>query len=262
MKILVCIGSYRKNGNTDQLVRLIQGHLEQEAQGQQVPLEIETVYLGREEIGACRGCRVCFDKGEERCPLKDDLLGIKAKMQAADGLLVASPVYVDDVSGITKNWIDRLAHVCHRPEFAGKSAYLIATVGSSPCDHTLRTLMLALGTWGFHIVGQSGFKTGAAMPPAELQQRFARDTERIACKFFKSLHQRTFANPSFLSLMMFKIQQTAWQKKGDKTSYDYAYWNGKGWLDPRQNFYIPNTANPLKVAAARLTGSVISHFVS
>ena len=50
-------------------------------------------------------------------------------MDAADGIIFASPVYVNDVSGIAKTWIDRLAYVCHRPAFAGKCAYLIATVG-------------------------------------------------------------------------------------------------------------------------------------
>jgi len=262
MKILVCMGSYRKNGNTAHIVDLILAQLEQEAQQQLVPLEIETLYLGHQDIGICRGCRVCFDRGEDHCPQKDDLLAIKAKMQAADGILVASPVYVDDVSGITKNWIDRLAHVCHRPEFAGKSAYLVVTVGSSPCDHALRTLMIALSTWGLHIAGQTGFKTGATMPSEVLQTRFSRETTRIGRKLFTSLQKRQYANPSFFSLMMFKIQQTAWQHKANKNSVDYTYWSNKGWLDPRRTFYIPNTAHPLKLAAARLTGSVIARFVS
>ena len=38
------------------------------------PLEMETVYLGQQDINPCRGCRVCFDQGEEICPLKDDLI--------------------------------------------------------------------------------------------------------------------------------------------------------------------------------------------
>ena len=69
-----------------------------------------------------------------------------AKMQSADGLIVAIPVYVNDVSGIVKNWIDRLAFVCHRPEFAGKSAFLISTVGLGPTSHALQTLRFALSS--------------------------------------------------------------------------------------------------------------------
>src|SRR5512141_2675725 len=169
MKILVLVGSYRRNGNTDQLTGLIKQHLQDEAQRRGAGLETETVYLGQQELQFCRGCRICFDRGEEKCPLKDDLLAIKAKMQAADGLLMASPVYVDDVSGITKNFIDRLCHLCHRPQFAGKAAFLIATTGSSRTGKTLDTMKMALRTWGFHIVGQAGFKMGALMKRDETQ---------------------------------------------------------------------------------------------
>ncbi len=112
MKILACVGSYRKNGNTARVVDLIEGQLDAEAARQHEPLEMETVYLGHWDIGTCRGCRVCFDQGEERCPLKDDLLAIKTKMKEVDGIIIASPVYVNDVSGIVRNWLDRLAHVC------------------------------------------------------------------------------------------------------------------------------------------------------
>jgi multimeric flavodoxin WrbA len=73
---------------------------------------------------------------------------IKAKKDAADGLLLASPVYVDDVSGLTKTWMDRLAYRCHRPGFGRKCAYPVATVGGRPTRHTLRTMNAALLTWG------------------------------------------------------------------------------------------------------------------
>jgi multimeric flavodoxin WrbA len=263
MKILALIGSYRKNGNTDQVIGLLEAELQNIAAQHGAPVEIETIYLGHQQIGACRGCRVCFDRGEEKCPLRDDFLAIKTKMQAADGLLVASPVYVDDVSGITKTWIDRLAHVCHRPEFAGKSAFLVVTVGGSPTSHSLRTLSLALNTWGFHIVGQAGLKTGALMKPDAMKTRYQKQVAKIAQRFFKGLHTHAAARPTFMSLMMFKIQQLAWQKASDHPdTVDYRYWKDRGWLDSRREFYIPHQANPLKVALARMTGAVIARFLS
>jgi multimeric flavodoxin WrbA len=263
MKILVLIGSYRRNGNTDQLAGLIRDGLQKEAEIHLQNLEIETIYLGHQQINPCRGCRICFERGEDKCPLKDDLLPVKAKMKQADGILVASPIYVDDVSGITKTWIDRLAHVCHRPEFAGKCAYLVTTVGSSPSSHSLRTLNLALSTWGFHIIGQEGFKTGALMQPEETRSRFQERAERIAHRLFKALYDRQFTRPSFMSLMMFRIQQLAWQRADPKKSpYDYQYWENTGWLDPKREFYISTRASRIKIALARLTGSVIFPFVA
>ena len=97
-----------------------------------LPLVFETIYLVDMDMHPCKGCRTCFDRGEDKCPLKDDIPAIKAKMDAADGVILASPVYMDDVSGLVKTWIDRLAYVSHRPAFGGKCAYPIATVGGSP----------------------------------------------------------------------------------------------------------------------------------
>ncbi|MDR3574016.1 MAG: flavodoxin family protein [Anaerolineaceae bacterium] len=262
MKILALVGSYRKNGNTAQIVGLIRDHLDRLAASANQTIEVETVFLGHQQIGLCRGCRVCFDQGEEKCPQKDDLPLINAKMKQADGLLVASPVYVDDVSGTVKNWIDRLAYNCHRPGFAGKSAYLVVTVGSTPTGNALRTLRTALSTWGCHIVGLSGFKTGALMKPAEINARFQKQTEEIARKFYQDIQMQKYTRPSFLSLMMFKIQQWSWARRALEDTVDVRYWKELGWFEPDCDFYIPHRASRVKVLLARLTGAVIARFVA
>ena len=56
----------------------------------------------------------------------------------ADGVVLASPVYVNDVSGHVKTLIDRLAFVCHRPQFM-QTPFFLATTGGSSCRHALRT---------------------------------------------------------------------------------------------------------------------------
>jgi multimeric flavodoxin WrbA len=262
MKILILVGSHRRNGNTDQILGLIKEHLELEAEEHQTALEVESVYLGQPQLGFCRGCRICFDRGEEHCPVKDDLLAIKAKMLAADGIILSSPVYVDDVSGITKNFIDRLCHVCHRPQFAGKAAYLVATTGSSRTGKTLETMKMAVRTWGFHVVGQSGYKMGALMKRDETRVRFDPRAAQAAHQVFTAIIRSSYRKPAFYSLMMFKIQQMSWQAKALPGSLDYQYWEKQGWLDPKRTFYIPHEAGWLKVALARLTGIVIKRLAA
>jgi multimeric flavodoxin WrbA len=256
MKILVCNGSYRTNGNTARVLSLIEEQMRRQADRVGEKLDFETLNLGHMNIQMCRGCRICFDQGEDHCPLKDDLLAIKAKMKAANAVIVASPVYVDDVSGTTKNWIDRLAYVCHRPEFSGKPAYLLATTGASSTNHTLQT-MNALMYWGFHIIGRAGFKTGALSKRDEINTRYGAKFEQIARTIFQAVHQE--AVPSFLSLMVFKIQQIGWQKQ-NPNSIDYQYWKGNGWLDPRRVFFTNQRANWLKVTLARMVGSAFAQF--
>jgi multimeric flavodoxin WrbA len=261
MKILALMSSGRKKGNTARIVQMIRDHLHTVTTRHNEPLDFETLYLAHMDLRSCRGCRTCFDRGEEKCPLKDDVPAIKAKVDAADGIILASPVYVNDVNGVAKTLIDRLAYVCHRPAFAGKCAYLIATVADSPTSHTLRTMDIALRTWGFHIVGQAGYKMGALMPQDEVERRYQGETTKVAETLFRAIREQDFLQPSFLSLMMFKIQQQSWQRE-DPASYDYAYWKKQGWFDPTCTFYIEHQATPAKIALARLTGAVLARFVA
>jgi len=152
MKILSFISSYRKNGNTANIVQLLEDTIESISKQMNIHADFETVFLGHQNILTCKGCRICFDKGERNYPLNDDLLLIKERIDSADFVILASPVYVEDVNGIMKNWIDRMAFVCHRPEFFGKSAYILSTSGVGSTKHSLMTMNTALRTWGFHIV--------------------------------------------------------------------------------------------------------------
>ena len=262
MKILVLMSSYRKKGNTARIVQMIEGQMEEIAARHDEPLDFETLYLAHMAIELCRGCRTCFDRGENKCPLKDDIPAIRAKIAAADGLILASPVYVDDVNGVAKNWIDRMAYVCHRPAFAGKCAYLITTVGEGPTNHTLRTMNFALRSWGFHIVGRAGFKMGALMSQSEAAQHFQAEAGDAAEALFQAIAQQQFLRPSFISLMIFRVQQHAWRKISAPDSYDYAYWKARGWFEPDCTFYIEHRANPVKVALARLVGAALAPFVT
>jgi multimeric flavodoxin WrbA len=177
---------------------MIQAQTQAIAARRDEPLAFDILYLGHMDVQLCRGCRTCFDHGEDKCPLKDDLPTIKAHMDAADGIILASPVYVNDVNGIAKNWMDRLAYVCHRPAFAGKCAYLLATVAGGPSSHTLRTMNTAVLTWGCHIVGQAGYRMGALMAQEGLESRYQEETARVATAMFDAISQKRFLRPSSL----------------------------------------------------------------
>lgn len=260
MKILALVSSYRKKGNTACIVAMIVELLRTQAASDGEPLEIETLYLAHMQLRPCRGCRVCFDQGEMQCPLKDDLLAIKDRLLEADCLILASPVYVEDINGVMKTWIDRMAYVCHRPAFAGKYAYALTTSGVGSTSHALRTMNAALRMWGYHVIGQSGFTTGANMPPEEMHGHYIDKTRMIAQEIYQSMRQGKAFKPSFLSLMTFKIQQKYWHKTASG-SIDYDYWFTRGWTDSRREYYIPHNAGYLKTLAARLVGGILSRFV-
>ena len=97
MKIVLINSSGRKNGNTAEILGIFKRALDD---GLSVA---EYIHLTDYTVKTCRGCRVCFDRGEENCPLKDDLLAIHTKLEWADIVIFGSPVYVEDVNGDRKS---------------------------------------------------------------------------------------------------------------------------------------------------------------
>lgn len=126
MKTLVIIGAARKNGHTRSMVDLLLEHLDGEA-------EIIDAY--RTDVTPCMDCRFCWKKKE--CVIKDGMQDIYKKVEEADNIVLASPMYFHSVTGRMKTLIDRFqvywaGHVRQdMPEsFLRKGAILM--VGGAP----------------------------------------------------------------------------------------------------------------------------------
>lgn len=100
MKILAINGSHRKGRNTAAMLQTV---LEEAAR---LGAETELVELVDYHIKPCQACNKCLAKPE--CSIKDDDMGkLAEKMLAADGIVLGSPVYWANVSGLMKNFMDR-----------------------------------------------------------------------------------------------------------------------------------------------------------
>lgn len=261
MKIISIVSSGRKKGNTERVVRHVEEEFLRIALKRNVQVQLEQIHLGNSDIKFCRGCRICFDKGEDLCPLKDELLNIRDKISEADGVILASPVYVEDINGIMKNWIDRMAFNCHRPAFAGKAAVIVTTSGVGSTNHALKTMNSALYTWGFHVSAQSKFRTGSFIEDEQINSHYGNKIKVIANKLFNTINNRKAEAPSFYSLMVFKVQQKYWQNtKEEQDTFNYFYWKNKGWLEKSCNYYIPHNSNTIKVKLAEIIGNIVSTF--
>jgi multimeric flavodoxin WrbA len=261
-KVTIFVGSFRKNGNTGNTVSLLAEVITGKTE---TVIDVETVYLSEKKIDPCRGCRVCFDKGEEFCPLKDDLLSLHHKILQSDCVILASPVYVNDVSGIMKNFIDRLAFVCHRPGYWNTLFYVITTTGSSPVKHTVRTLQTAVVSWGGQPLGASGFITGAKTPREEIWSDHGRKIKNAAEGILYALARERQKNPCFISLVVFSIQKNSWNRefqKEEAPSVDGQYWKKNGWLDKKARYYFPVQRAGIKEVSAGLAGKVLSRMFS
>ncbi len=103
MKIMIFNGSPKgERGNTHIMVReFMKGAVEGGA-------EVENVFLADKRIAECNGCYSCWMKTPGECVQRDDMDELLAKYLACDIVGFASPLYVDNVTGIMKTFLDRL----------------------------------------------------------------------------------------------------------------------------------------------------------
>ena len=115
-------------------------------------IEYEIVILNNYKLGICRGCCLCFKKGEEFCPLKDDRDLLMAKIEASDGVIFASPNYTWQMSGSMKVFLDRFGFACHRPRYFGKVFTSIVTQGFRGGNKIVDYFDFLAQTLGFNTV--------------------------------------------------------------------------------------------------------------
>ncbi len=99
MKILAFQGSPRLGGNTDLLLEtLLKGAKESGA-------ECEKINLYRINIKPCLECGECDATGE--CVIPDDMERIYPKIDAADVIIVASPIFFYNITSHTQALVER-----------------------------------------------------------------------------------------------------------------------------------------------------------
>lgn len=251
MKLLLINSSYRDNGNTGTIMKLLEHHLVEKVKKQEESLEIDHVWLKDLDITTCKGCRVCFQISESKCPLKDDLLKLYEKMKQADGIVLGSPVYVEDVNGSMKNFIDRMAFSCHRPFLAGKPVLLIVTSGSFATNHAVRTMSGAISAWGGIVSGSSSYQMGAIMKEETAKRRFSEKARSQSLLLIQAIKDK---KPSVLSLVSFADQQRYWLKEENQNSIDFLYWKEKGWLEKKCYYYDTKIKHSIRMLLARILG--------
>ncbi|WP_411679357.1 flavodoxin family protein [Clostridium thailandense] len=127
MKTLIFFGSARKEGNTKEMVNIFIDEL----QG-----DVEVIDAYRSTISPCIDCRYCWHK--RGCSIKDDMQSIYKKIDEADNIVFASPMYFYNVPSPLKIIIDRLqvywAGVLRkdRPELGAKKGAILMCGGARP----------------------------------------------------------------------------------------------------------------------------------
>lgn len=100
MKVLIINGSPRLHGNTSIALREMENIFTKEG------VECTTMQIGNQAIRGCIACGNCAKNG--RCVFNDAVNEAAPEFEAADGLVIASPVYYASANATLIAFLDRL----------------------------------------------------------------------------------------------------------------------------------------------------------
>lgn len=105
MKVLALNASARKNGNSATMLR----HAVEGAKAAGAEATLMHLYdLDYKGCTGCCSCKLLGGKSFGRCAMRDELTPVLEQAIDADALLLASPIYFNDVTGQLRSFLERL----------------------------------------------------------------------------------------------------------------------------------------------------------
>ena len=212
MKKILLINSSNRKKNTYNLLLSIENILKDK------DYETELITLYNYKINFCKGCEVCIIKSH--CFINDDSHKIMQKIIESDGLVIGTPVYLNNMSGILKTFMDRTCRWFHRSQVAQKPTLILANTQGSGIKNTLNSIEEVMIQWGV-CLGGTIYRNGRNFNnPIE---------EKELSKFIKLLsYDEKKYSPSFKEIYTYNIQRTL---ATNVFPVDKKYWKSQGWLN-------------------------------
>lgn len=246
MKLTVIFGSPRKK-NSYLVTRAFEEELRKLG-----PVQFEYIFLNKLSLKPCIGCHNCLFYGKERCPLPDSVQETLESMLQADGLIFVSPVYVSQVTGLMKNFIDRFSFLSHRPQLYGQHAMAISTTGAVGLRDVLDYLEKVTTEWGIRSVTKLGLVT----PPDRSRDDIAGDKciRRAAGRFYRHLRDSNWS-PSLKQVIQFNAQKAFFTNGQVKqiSPRDHEYYAAL----KSQDYHVEVRINPFKKLVGRLVSFAV-----
>jgi multimeric flavodoxin WrbA len=202
-RILALDGRYRRGGITDQLVDAVLAAAGARGAG------TERIHLIDQPIAFCMNCRVCaaepVDSAPVRgtCQVQDGMAALLERVDAADGLVLASPVNFGGVTAVTKRFMERLICYSHWPwgqpapklrrDLGGgkqcrRRPAVLLTSSAAPSlmgrlfEHPLRELKQTAAVLGCAPVGKLWHGLAAQQPAQAIHPGVRRRAERLGSR--------------------------------------------------------------------------------
>ena len=171
------------------------------------------------------------------------------KMMASGGVVFATPNYAFQVSGMMKVFLDRIGYIFHRPRFFGKTFTSIVMQGVYGGGKIVSYLDFVGSGLGFNTVKGNCFTALEPMTEKEAQ-KLDKALAAHSKRFYDTMMKPGHPSPTLFKLMGFRMGRTSMQLELDETSYDYRYYQEKGWFDA--DYFYPTRLGVVKKGLGNL----------
>ena len=161
MKVLILNGSPHAEGNLSVAINELRKAFAEEG------VEVERVDVGNKNIVGCKACFACG--GLQRCVIDDLVNETLPKFEAADGLILASPVYYASPNGSLVSFCDRL-FFASKFDKRMKVGASVAVARRGGCSATFDVLNKYFGICGMPVASSQYWNQLHGAAPGEAAQ--------------------------------------------------------------------------------------------
>jgi len=185
LKLLAIVGSPRLKGNTNYLIDKTL------AEASRLGAKTEKIILSQYDVKPCLGHVNCASFTS--CRQKDDVGWILDRFCAADGVILATPVYYYNVTAQMKAFIDRNYFLYKKDKrYRARAVGILLVAEMEGIEDTLHTLNQFVD-WSFNVEKDRRFiVTGYASKPGEAKQNLplVEDARKLGRQMVVSLEEK------------------------------------------------------------------------
>ena len=218
MKILLISSSPRKEkSQTFILAKELLGGLPQGT------AKSEIIHLDDFRVFFCKHCEECHKK-ILHCSIEDDVDVILKKMLEADGIILASPNYINQVTASMKALFERASHFIHCKRLLGKYIAGVVSSGSGNDKDVLDYIESYARVCGAQYSG--GVSSSAPIAKEKMEEAL-----ELGNNFISDIKEKRAYPQQLRTIEEDKNNfKKIIQKRKDDWPEEYRYWQDKGWL--------------------------------
>ncbi len=206
-------------GNTSQMLAMLGENLSREG------LELEEIFLSQYQIGFCTGCATCLETGA--CWVRDDYKSVVRQVLEADAVILASPVYINNITAQMKTFLDRSLGYGHRPRSTWKPGLALSVSAGHGETWAADYLGQVLRLFGAFPVGKF---TAIAVSPGEFLGRETVEARAadLARDLARAVKEGRRYPATDQDLLYWQFMSSLIKQNRDFMVADYEHWQEQG----------------------------------